>query len=110
RRRPPTPAPEPGGHAMKVGRGELFAGRALLLGLLIITILPFISLFTTALHPSGTVPSGLELPADPRWGNFVEAFSGANMTALLASSTFIVIALVPVAVVFSTRASFAIGI
>src|SRR4029078_3945801 len=110
RRRPPTPAPEPGGHAMKVGRGELFAGRALLLGLMIITILPFISIFTTALHPSGTVPNGLEWPADPKWGNFVEAFSVANMTALLASSTFIVIAVVPVALFISTMAAFAIGI
>jgi raffinose/stachyose/melibiose transport system permease protein len=95
---------------MKIGRGELFAGRALLLGLMILTILPFISIFTTALHPSGTVPSGLEWPADPQWGNFVEAFGVANMTALLASSTFIVIAVVPVALVISTMAAFAIGI
>ena len=95
---------------MKVGRGELFAGRSLLLGLMILTILPFISIFTTALHPSGTVPSGLEWPADPQWGNFVEAFNVANMTALLASSTFIVIAVVPVALVISTMAAFAIAL
>jgi raffinose/stachyose/melibiose transport system permease protein len=95
---------------MKVGRVELFAGRALLLGLMILTILPFISIFTTALHPSGTVPSGLEWPAQPQWGNFVEAFNVANMTALLASSTFIVIAVVPVALVISTMAAFAIAL
>ena len=59
--------------------------------LMAITILPFISIFTTALHPSGTVPNGLAWPASPQWGNFVEAFKVANMTALLASSTFIVI-------------------
>ena len=59
---------------MRVARGELWAGRALLLALMAITILPFISIFTTALHPSGTVPSGLERPANPQWGNFVEAF------------------------------------
>jgi raffinose/stachyose/melibiose transport system permease protein len=95
---------------MKVGRGELVAGRTLLLGLMIITILPFISIFTTALHPSGTVPSGLDWPAHPQWGNFVEAFNVANMTALLASSTFIVIAVVPVALLISTMAAFAIGL
>lgn len=95
---------------MKVGRSELIAGRALLVGLMIITILPFISIFMTALHPSGTVPSGLEWPADPQWGNFVEAFHVANMTALLGSSTFIVFAVVPVALVISTMAAFAIGL
>jgi raffinose/stachyose/melibiose transport system permease protein len=95
---------------MKVGSGELFAGRALLLGLMTITILPFISIFTTALHPSGTVPSGLEWPADPQWGNFIEAFNVAKMTALLGSSTFIVLAVVPVALVISTMAAFAIGL
>lgn len=95
---------------MKIGYGELFWGRALLLGLMAFTILPFISIFVTALHPSGTVPGGLEWPADPQWGNFVEAFKVANMTALLASSTFIVIAVVPVSLIISTMAAFAIGL
>lgn len=95
---------------MKVGRGELYAGRALLIGLMTITILPFISIFVTALHPSGTVPSGFEWPADPQWGNFIEAFTVANMTALLASSAFIVVAVVPIALVISTMAAFAIGL
>jgi raffinose/stachyose/melibiose transport system permease protein len=95
---------------MRVGRGELYGGRALLLALVAITILPFISIFMTALHPSGTVPSGLEWPAIPQWGNFVEAFKVANMTTLLASSIFIVIAVVPVALVISTMAAFAIGL
>ena len=95
---------------MKVGRGELIAGRALLVGLMIITILPFVSIFMTALHPSGTVPSGLEWPADPQWGNFVEAFHVASMTALLGSSTFIVLAVVPVSLLISTMAAFAIGL
>lgn len=95
---------------MKVGHAELFAGRALLLGLMAFTILPFISIFTTALHPSGSVPGGIEWPADPQWSNFVEAFNVANMTALLASSTFIVIAVVPISLVISTMAAFAIGL
>ena len=95
---------------MKVARGELYAGRILLVVLMAITIVPFISIFTTALHRSGTVPSPLEWPADPQWGNFVEAFKKANMTKLLASSTFIVLAVVPVSLVISTMAGFAIGL
>ncbi len=95
---------------MRIARGELYAGRALLLALMAITILPFLSVFTTALHPSGTLPNGLEWPADPQWGNFVEAFKVANMTALLASSVFIVLAVVPVSMVISTMAGFAIGL
>jgi raffinose/stachyose/melibiose transport system permease protein len=95
---------------VRVARGERWAGRALLLVLMAITILPFISIFTTALHPSGTVPGGLEWPADPQWGNFVEAFKVADMPALLLSSIFIVLAVVPVSLVISTMASFAIGL
>ena len=95
---------------MRVARGEFWAGRALLVALMAFTILPFISLFTTALHPSGTVPNGLDWPANPQWGNFVEAFNVAQMPALLLSSTFIVLAVVPVSLVISTMAGFAIGL
>jgi raffinose/stachyose/melibiose transport system permease protein len=76
---------------------------------MIITILPFISIFTTALYPSGTLPQGLAWPADPQWGNFVEAFNVANMTELLASSAFIVVGVVPVSLNASTMAGLAIG-
>lgn len=78
--------------------------------LMAFTILPFISIFMTALHPSGSVPGGLEWPADPQWGNFVEAFNVANMNALLVSSTFIVLAVVPVSLVIATMAAFGIGL
>ena len=94
---------------MKIGRDELWGGRSVLILLMAITILPLISIFTTALHPSGTVPNGLDWPAIPQWGNFVEAFKVANMTALLGSSTFIVIAVVPISLAISTMAGFAIG-
>jgi raffinose/stachyose/melibiose transport system permease protein len=95
---------------MRVDRREQYAGRALLLTLMAVTILPFLSIFTTALHPSGSLPNGLDWPADPQWGNFVEAFNVANMTALLASSVFIVLAVVPVSLIISTMAGFAIGL
>jgi raffinose/stachyose/melibiose transport system permease protein len=95
---------------MRIARGELWTGRAFLLALMAITILPFVSIFVTALHPSGTVPNGLEWPADPQWGNFVEAFKVAEMPALLWSSTFIVLAVVPLSLILSTMAGFAIGL
>jgi raffinose/stachyose/melibiose transport system permease protein len=95
---------------MKVARREIYTGRVLLLILMALTIVPFVSIFTTALHPSGSVPSGLSLPADPQWGNFIEAFKVANMTALLASSVFIVLAVVPISLVISSMAGFAIGL
>jgi raffinose/stachyose/melibiose transport system permease protein len=101
---------QPGKWAMKPARLELYAGRTLLVVLMAITIVPFISIFTTALHPSGTVPSGLAWPADPQWGNFIEAFNVANMSVLLASSTFIVLAVVPVSLAIATMAGFAIGL
>ncbi len=94
---------------MKIGQGERWGGRALLTMLMIITILPLVSIFMTALHPSGTVPNGFEWPEDPQWGNFVEAFNVANMTILMQSSTFIVLAVVPLSLVISTMAGFAIG-
>jgi raffinose/stachyose/melibiose transport system permease protein len=95
---------------MKTGRAELYAGRTLLLALMAITILPFISIFTTALHPSGSVPAGLSWPADPQWSNFIDAFKVANMSALLFSSLFILLAVVPISLVLSTMAGYAIGL
>ena len=94
---------------MRVQRSELWFGRGLLIALMAFTIVPFISLFTTALHPSGSIPLGIEWPADPQWGNFVKAFNQAGMGTLLVSSTTIVLGVVPVALTISTMAGFAIG-
>jgi raffinose/stachyose/melibiose transport system permease protein len=94
---------------MKISTGELWIGRTLLLVLMAVTVLPFVSIFMTALHPSNTVPSGLSWPAEPQWNNFIEAFNVANMAVLLGSSIFIVLAVVPVSLIISTMAGFAIG-
>lgn len=95
---------------MKVSNSELFSGRIFLLLLMAISILPFVSIFMTALHPSNTVPGGLEWPAEPQWGNFVEAFKVANMAVLLRSSTFILVSVVPIALIISTMAAFALTV
>jgi len=95
---------------MTLGRNEVWAGRTMLVALMAGTVLPFVSIFLTALAPSGSVPSGLDWPVDPQWQNFLEAFQVANMATLLASSTFIVVAVVPVTLLVSTMAAFAIGV
>lgn len=94
---------------MIVSHREVWTGRLLLIVLIAVTIIPFLSLLTTALHPSNSVPPGLAWPSDPQWGNFLEAFDQANMGALLTSSVLIVLGVVPVAVIIATMAGFGIG-
>jgi raffinose/stachyose/melibiose transport system permease protein len=94
---------------MIFARREAWTGRLLLVLLMAVTLLPFISLFVTALHPSGTYPRGLQWPDDPQWGNFADAFQAARMGELLKSSTLIVLGVVPVSLVIATMAGFAIG-
>jgi raffinose/stachyose/melibiose transport system permease protein len=92
-----------------VTRRSAWTGAALLAVLMVVTLLPFASLFTTALHEPGTYPRGLDWPSHPHWGNFVEAFHVANMGAIFKSSVLIVIGVVPVTVLIATMAGFAIG-
>ncbi|MFI5952133.1 carbohydrate ABC transporter permease [Cryptosporangium sp. NPDC051539] len=94
---------------MIVKRGETVTGRVLLVLLMAVTIVPFLSLFVTALHPAGTYPSGLSWPESPQWGNFVDAFRVANMGVLLVSSGLIVLGVVPISLVLGTMAGFAFG-
>ncbi len=94
---------------MIVHRREALTGRVLLIVLMAFTILPFVSLFVTALHPSGTYPPGLDWPSRPRWGNFATAFRASHMGELLGSSVLIVLGVVPVSLLLATLAGFAIG-
>ncbi|TQJ31141.1 carbohydrate ABC transporter permease [Microbacterium sp. SLBN-146] len=94
---------------MIVNAREKWTGRVVLVILMVITILPFISLFVTALHEPGTYPRGLEWPEEPHWGNFLLAFQSANMIELLMSSALIELGVVPIAVLIATLAGFALG-
>ena len=94
---------------MIVSRKNTWSGAALLAVLMVVTLLPFASLFTTALHQSGTYPSGLDWPSHPHWHNFVAAFHAANMAAIFKSSVLIVLGVVPVSVVIATMAGFGLG-
>jgi raffinose/stachyose/melibiose transport system permease protein len=92
-----------------VARREIVTARVLLVLLMAVTIVPFLSLLVTALHPSGTYPPGLDWPSDPQWHNFTDAFKAAHMGELLKSSVLIVAGVVPVSLLIATMAGFAIG-
>jgi raffinose/stachyose/melibiose transport system permease protein len=94
---------------MIIARRNSVTGTVLLVVLMGVTLLPFISMFTSALFPSGTYPLGISWPAHPQWGNFVQAFNVADMGAIFASSVSIVIGVVPVSVLIATLAGFALG-
>jgi raffinose/stachyose/melibiose transport system permease protein len=94
---------------MIVTRREAWTGQLLLVLLMAVTVIPFVSLFVTALHPSGTYPPGLDWPTHPRWGNFADAFRTAHMDELLTSSVLIELGVVPVSLLIGTMAGFAIG-
>jgi raffinose/stachyose/melibiose transport system permease protein len=92
-----------------VARRNTLLGGAFLLALMAFTLLPFASMFTTALHQSGTYPTGLDWPSHPHWHNFIEAFHVANMGTIFKSSVLIVLGVVPVSIAISTMAGFALG-
>jgi raffinose/stachyose/melibiose transport system permease protein len=90
-------------------RREAIVGRLLLILLMLFTVLPFVSLFLTALHAPGTYPDGISWPRDAHWGNFVDAFRAADMGKLLLSSALIVLGVVPASLLLGTMAGFAFG-
>lgn len=94
---------------MIVRAQEKWIGRVILVVLMVVTIVPFISLFVTALHEPGTYPRGMEWPETPHWGNFLLAFQAAEMWQLLASSLLIELGVVPIALLIATLAGFALG-
>ncbi len=94
---------------MIVSRRNVAVGWLLLVVLMAVTLLPFVSMFTSALFPSGSYPIGISWPAHPHWGNFVSAFQAADMGALLESSILILLGVVPLSLLISTLAGFALG-
>lgn len=86
-----------------------WVGKGLILLLMIITLLPFVSLFTAALAPAGTYPSGLSWPENPEWTNFIRAFEVAEIGRMMISSIIIVLGVVPLAVLIASMAGFALA-
>jgi len=92
-----------------VSARERWTGRVLLTVLMLVTVMPFVSLFVTALHEPGTYPAGLAWPETLHWSNFAAAFQSAQMGKLLLSSVLIELGVVPVALLIGTLAGFALG-
>lgn len=90
-------------------RTSRFTGPFLLALVAVLTLLPFISMATTALQPQGTTPHGLGWPSHPQWHNFVDAWNVAEMLPLLGSTGLIVITVVPLAVLFATMAGYGLA-
>ncbi|GAB2709791.1 carbohydrate ABC transporter permease [Arthrobacter bambusae] len=86
------------------------APRALLLtAVALLSVFPLLSMLSAALQPQGTAPSGLAIPADPQWHNFVDAWNVANLTVLLRSSVILVLGVVPATLLFAALAGYALG-
>lgn len=74
------------------------------------SVIPLLSMLSAALQPQGSIPVGLSFPVHPQWQNFVDAWSAANITTLLGSSVLIVLGVVPIAVIISTMAAYALTV
>jgi raffinose/stachyose/melibiose transport system permease protein len=83
-------------------------GIILLVAAMLYSVVPLVSMLSAAVAAPGSFPAGLSWPAHPHWHNFVAAWSIANMTTLLKSSVLIVLGVVPVGVLISTMAAYAI--
>ena len=94
---------------MKTSAVEAWTGRIVLIVVMAFTIIPFVTLFVTALHAPGTYPKGLAWPETPHWDNFALAFQSADMLTMLGSSMLIELGVVPIALVIATLAGFALG-
>lgn len=94
---------------MKTSVRQRVPGLVLLIGTMIFSILPLLSMLSAALQPQGTVPLGLSWPSNPQWHNFVDAWRVAEVTPLLISSIILVAGVVPVAALFAAMAGYGLG-
>ena len=90
-------------------RGDRITRALPLVLLMLFAIIPLLSMFTAALAPQGSNPPGLSWPAHPHWGNFADAWTAANLSALFRSSVLIVLGVVPAAVAMATAAGYGLA-
>lgn len=88
---------------------EKWTGRVLLSVVLVLTVIPLVSMLSAALQPADLNPTGLVWPSDPQWSNFAEAFTTGHVWELLGSSGLIVLGVVPISLVISALAGYALG-
>jgi raffinose/stachyose/melibiose transport system permease protein len=73
------------------------------------TLIPFVAIVTSALHPAGTLVSGISWPGEPAWGNFARAWSDGGFASLFLSSAIVAGVVVPVGVLFAALGGYALG-
>lgn len=89
-------------------RSELWLGCIVLLMLVLFTLLPFVGMLSAALQPAGSNPTGIQVPTNPAWGNFITAFEMSKLPTLMTSSLILVLMVVPVGLVLATAAAYGI--
>lgn len=94
---------------MIVNKTEAIVGRVVLVLVLILTLLPLAGMLSGALQPADRIPDGFSWPSDPQWGNFAVAFRTAHVWQLLGSSTLIILGVVPLSLLLSSLAGYALG-
>jgi raffinose/stachyose/melibiose transport system permease protein len=94
---------------MKTSARERIPGLLLLIGTMIFSVLPLLSMLSAALQPQGSVPLGLSWPSHPQWHNFVDAWQVADVTPLLTSSIILVAGVVPIAALIAAMAGYGLG-
>ncbi|RAX20731.1 MULTISPECIES: carbohydrate ABC transporter permease [Actinomyces] len=93
---------------MRISRRERFSGSALLIALAIYTLMPFVALLSVALAQPGTLPAGISFTGALHWENFATAFELAKFPTLMLSSARLVIIVVPLVLLLSTMAAYAL--
>ena len=73
------------------------------------SVFPLLSMLSAALQPEGASPAGISFPTSPHWHNFVDAWNIANITTLVRSSAILVLGVVPIAMLISAMAAYAIA-
>jgi len=94
---------------MRIPRREQTTNVLILLTLMMFTLVPLLGVLSTALQPADRVPTGFDAPWPLHWENFSEAWRIANVLPLMWSSTVIVLAVVPTAIVLATLAGFGLA-
>ncbi len=94
---------------MKTSVREQVPGLVLLIGTMVFSVLPLLSMLSAALQPQGSVPLGLSWPSNPQWHNFIDAWRVAEVTPLLVSSIILVAGVVPVAALLAAMAGYGLG-
>lgn len=95
---------------MRAGKAESVAGYVLLIGMALATLLPFLSILIASFQPSGALVAGIGWPDSLSFSSFQEAWTTAGFGSLLINSLIIAVAVVPISVLLSTLAGYALAV